>query len=142
MKNDFNYYCKIFHNTPTKMRALLHRYYGTPENIRNISFEEYHAKERGELFRGRKTRRYLDICMDLELKKSRYNKMLQIHESGLFPAILESDIDWESDNKKIINDSLENWRRILDTRQTNILGARTIYEFAPEIFDADASQDE
>ncbi len=68
--------------------------------------------------------------------------MLQIHESGLFPAILESDKDWESDNKKIINDSLEIWRRILDARQTSILGARTIYEFAPEIFDADGSKNE
>jgi len=102
MEYTFKDYCKMFKTTPRKLRALLHRYYGVPTHVRDISIEEYYARKNGQFFRGREPRPYVDICIDLELKKERYEKMLEIHEAGLFDAILASDLDWAEDNKEII----------------------------------------
>ena len=110
MKSKFEIYCTLFKTTPKKMRPLLHRYFGTPEKIREISFAEYSARRDGRPFRGREPRQYIDICMDLQLKKARYEKLLEIHESGLFQNILDSDIEWADDNKDLIESVLKNKR--------------------------------
>jgi len=73
--------------------------------------------------------------MDLELKKPRYEKMLEIHESGLFPLILESDEEWAKDNPGIIAEKLRIWNDILIAKRLRIAGARKVYELAPEIYD-------
>jgi len=107
MKDKFYYYCKIFKTTPKKMRAFLHCYFGTPEHIRELSFEEYSARQNKRLFNGREPRPFIDICMDLEQKHKRnYEKLLEIHESGLFPLILEADVDWAKEHKEIIAEKL------------------------------------
>lgn len=116
------------------MRALVHRYYGTPEKVRNLSFEEYCSRKNGRLFRGRKPRPYIDICIDLEMrKKTSYEKMMEIHESGLFPEILEADEDWYQANREIIPDKLEFWERDLAEKRIKIGGGRKVYDYAPEI---------
>jgi hypothetical protein len=126
MNSKFEIYCKIFKTTPKKMRMFLHRYFGTPEHIRELSFAEYSARRDGRPFRGREPRPFIDICMDLEQrKKKNYEKLLEIHESGLFQLILDAD-----DNKDIIAKKLEIWESI-----PNIAGARKIYKFAPEAHD-------
>ena len=136
MKDKFYYYCKAFKTTPKKMRAMLHRYFGTPEHIRELSIEEYYARRDGHLFQGREPRPYIDICMDLEQrKKKNYEKLLEIHESGLFQLILDADEDRAEDNKGIIADKLRIWSEILIAKRPNIAGARKVYEFAPEIHD-------
>lgn len=95
----------MFKTTPRKMRAFLHRYFGTPEHIRNISFEEYSARQNKRLFNGHEPRLYIDICMDLEQrKKKNYEKLLEIHESGLFQLILDAEA-----NKDVIVKKLEIW---------------------------------
>jgi len=134
MNTKFNYYCKIFHTTPKKMRAIVHRYFGTPEKVRHLSFEEYYARRNGLLFHGRQPRLYIDICMDLEMKKkASYEKMLEIHESGLFSQILEADEDWRQENQEIIAQKLAYWEMDLANKRLTIAGARKVYEFAPEI---------
>jgi hypothetical protein len=116
------------------MRAMLHRYFGTPEHIRELSFEEYYARRDGCPFQGRQPRPFIDICMDLEQrKKKNYEKLLEIHESGLFQLILESDEDWAKENKEIIAKKLAIWASILDAKRSDIAGARKVYEYAPEI---------
>jgi hypothetical protein len=109
------------------MRELLHRYFGTPVHIREISFQEYYARRDGRLFHGRGPRPYIDICMDLLLKhKSKYEKLLEKHESGLFPNILESDEERRVDNQKMIAESLAFWEKEL--------AAKRIYKYAQEIY--------
>lgn len=88
----------MFKTTPKKMRAFLHRYFGTPEHIREISFAEYSARQNKRPFQGREPRAYIDICMDLEQRHKRN------YESGLFPNILEAD-----GNKEIIARKLTYW---------------------------------
>ena len=134
VKSKYSLYCHMFKTTPKKMRAMLHRYFGTPEFIRLMSIEEYSARQNNQLFRGREPRPYIDICMDLELKKPRYEKMLEIHESGLFQLILESDEDWAKDNPGIIANKLRIWDDILKAKRSSIAGARKVYELAPEIY--------
>jgi len=134
VKSKYSLYCHMFKTTPRKMRALLHRYFGTPAKVRELSIEEFYARRDGRLFNGRDPRPYIDICMDLELKKPRYEKMLEIHESGLFQNILDADEDWAEDNKDIIAKKLAMWDEILIAKQLKIAGARKIYEFAPEIY--------
>ena len=105
MNSKFLIYCHMFKTTPRKMRAFLHRYFGTPEHIRNISFEEYSARQNKRLFNGHEPRLYIDICMDLEQrKKKNYEKLLEIHESGLFQLILDAEA-----NKDVIVKKLEIW---------------------------------
>lgn len=134
MNEKFNYYCRMFKTTPKKMRALVHRYYGTPEKVRDLSFEEYRARKHGQLFRGRTPRPYIDICIDLEMrKKASYEKMMEVHESGLFPEILEADEDWYQANREIIPDKLEFWERDLAENRIKIGGGRKVYDYAPEI---------
>ena len=129
----------MFKTTPKKMRAFLHRYFGIPEHIRNISFEEFYARRDGRPFQGREPRAYIDICMDLEQKHKRnYEKLLEIHESGLFPLILEADEDWAKENTEIIARKLAYWEQDLDAKRMSISGARKIYEYAPEIHDGAA----
>ncbi len=111
------------------MRAFLHRYFGIPEHIRNISFEEFYARRDGRLFNGHEPRQYIDICMDLEQRHKRN------YESGLFPNILEADEDWAKENKEIISEKLVYWEQDLDAKRMSISGARKVYEFAPEIHD-------
>ena len=135
VKSKYSLYCHMFKTTPKKMRALLHRYFGTPEYIRLMSIDEFYARRDGRLFNGRDPRPYIDICMDLELKKPRYEKMLEIHESGLFPLILESDEEWAKDNPGIIAEKLRIWNDILIAKRLRIAGARKVYELAPEIYD-------
>ena len=118
------------------MRMFLHRYFGTPEKVRELSFAEYYARRDGCPFQGREPRPFIDICMDLEQrKKKNYEKLLEIHESGLFQLILESDEDWAEDNKDIIAKKLKIWAAILDAKLPNIAGARKVYDYAPEIHD-------
>ena len=117
VKSKYSLYCHMFKTTPKKMRALLHRYFGTPEYIRLMSIDEFYARRDGRLFNGRDPRPYIDICMDLELKKPRYEKMLEIHESGLFSLILEADEDWAKDNPGIIADKLRIWDDILKAKR-------------------------
>ena len=112
-------YCKLCQ----KMRPLLHRYFGTPEKVRELSIEEYYTRRDGRPFMGREPRQF----MDLQLKKARYEKLLEIHESGLFQNILDSDIEWAEDNKDIIAKKLEIWASILDAKQLNIVGAMEIH---------------
>ena len=122
-------YCKLFQ----KMRPLLHRYFGTPEKVRELSIEEYYARKNGQLFRGREPRPYADICIDLHLKKARYEKLLDIHESGLFQNILDADTDWAEDNRDLIEKKLLYWESVLKNKSLTIAGARKIYEYAPEV---------
>ena len=136
VKSKYSLYCHMFKTTPKKMRALLHRYFGTPEFIRLMSIEEYSARQNNQLFRGREPRAFIDICMDLEQKHKRnYEKLLEIHESGLFPLILEADEDWAKDNPGIIAEKLRIWNDILIAKRLRIAGARKVYELAPEIYD-------
>ncbi len=65
--------------------------------------------------------------------------MLEIHESGLFPLILEADEDWAKDNPGIIADKLRIWGDILKAKRSSIAGARKVYELAPEIYHEDSS---
>ena len=60
--------------------------------------------------------------------------MLEIHESGLFPLILEADEDWAKDNPGIIAKKLAIWDDILIAKRQRIAGARKVYELAPEIY--------
>lgn len=98
MDSKFLIYCHMFKTTPKKMRAFLHRYFGTPEHIREISFAEYYARRDGRTFNGHEPRQYIDICMDLEQRHKRN------YESGLFPNILEADED-----KEIIAEKTAYW---------------------------------
>lgn len=136
MDSKFLIYCHMFKTTPKKMRAFLRRYFGTPEHIREISFQEYNARKNSQLFNGHEPRMNIDICMDLEQRHKRnYEKLLEIHESGLFPNILEADEDWAKENKEIIARKLAYWEQDLDAKRMSISGARKIYEYAPEIHD-------
>jgi len=134
VKSKYIVYCHMFKTTPRKMRALLHRYFGTPAKVRELSIEEFFARRDGRLFNGRDPRPFIDICMDLELKKPRYEKMLEIHESGLFQNILDADEDWAKDSPGIIAEKLRIWNDILIAKRSSIAGARKVYELAPEIY--------
>mgnify|MGYP006967015922 CR=1 FL=1 len=134
MNDKFKYYCRFFNTKPKIMREILHRYFGTPAHIREISFQEYYARRDGRLFNGREPRLYIDICMDLLLKhKSKYEKLLEIHESGLFPNILDSDEERRDENQEVIASLFAFWEKDLAAKRMCIAGAKRIYEYAPEI---------
>lgn len=90
MRDRFYYYCKIFKTTPKKMRVLLRRYYYFPSDIRRELFEEYSAGQNGCLFNGRLPRSIIAICTEFKLSKPDFEKLLEIHESGLFNLIKKS----------------------------------------------------
>lgn len=118
----------MFKTTPKKMRMFLHRYFGTPEHIRELSFAEYSARRDGRPFNGREPRPFIDICMDLEQrKKKKYEKLLEIHESGLFKLILESDEDWAKENKEIIAKKLAYW-------ESDLARKRMTTEWRPSLY--------
>ena len=106
MKSKFEIYCALFKTTPKKMRILLRRYFYFPSDIRNSIFEEYSARKAGQFFNGRLPRPDADISVEFKLSKSEFEKLLEIHESGLSQLILDADA-----NKDVIAKNLEIWER-------------------------------
>ena len=135
MKSKFEIYCTLFKTTPKKMRKLLRRYFYFPSDIREQLFEEYAARQNGQFFNGRLPRPDADISMEFKLSKTEFEKLIEIHKSGLFPNILEADEDWAKENKEIIAEKLAYWGQDLDAKRMSTPGARKIYEYAPEVHD-------
>ena len=139
MKSKFEIYCKLFKTKPNLMRKLLSNYFYYPSDIRNSIFDEYSARKTGQFINGRLPRPDADISMEFKLSKTGFEKLLEIHESGLFPNILEADEDWAKENKEIIARKLAYWENDLNAKRMSIPGARKIYEYAPEIHDKPAA---
>ena len=90
MKSKFEIYCHMFKTKPKLMRKLLRNYFYFPSDIRGELFEEYSARQNGQLFNGRQPRPLNDICMEFGLNKIEFEKLLEIHKSGLFDLINKS----------------------------------------------------
>lgn len=91
MRDRFYYYCKAFKTTPKKMRKLLHRYFNFPTDIRELLLDEYHARKNGRSFKGRDPRPVSAIGTEFKLSQSEFQKMAEIHKSGLFPNIRKAE---------------------------------------------------
>ena len=91
MKSKFEIYCTLFKTTPEKMRTMLRNYYFFPSEIRQHLIDEYHARRNGCSFKGREPRPEVDISIEFKLTRSEFEKLLEIHKSGLFELIKKSN---------------------------------------------------
>ena len=91
MKSKFEIYCAMFKTNPKSMRKLLSNYFYYPSDIRELLLDEYHARRDGRPFKGREPRPEVDISIEFKLPMSDFEKLLEIHESGLFELIKKSN---------------------------------------------------
>ena len=70
---------------------MLRNYFYYPSDIRDQLFEEYSARKAGQFFNGRLPRPDADICTEFKLSKTEFEKLVEIHESDLFPKIRKAE---------------------------------------------------